>query len=349
MKKGLTLLFTLFTLVIFTACNSLIPYNSVNQSTEPNKTTEFIYETDRSYKIGDIEFDCSSVLTFEDEENGGTFRYNDPYISLSVDALHSVIGKKLSSLYTIPKGAETFERKDYYIQGCPAYKDSYAIINENANNYLSTLAVDCNGYTYTFLCLTDYDHKNICTEIINSVESSLVISEPEMTENKEAPTTIYSEPSTEKPSQNELGSANYPIPLGETATINPDKHTELELSISNVITGDKAWELIQTYNIYNKEPPKGYKYVMFDVNVHCVSTDLEDGFEINKVSFCSANDSKSILTGTSNGRLVLDNVLDAVLFTGSSAEGTVAIEMPIDQTGYIIFKHYKKYYFFNLS
>lgn len=349
MKKGLTLVLILVISVNFSACSFLSHFMNTNSSSETNEPTEFKYEADTTYTFGDIEFDCSSILTLEDNDNGGTFLYDNPYISLSNYRLHSNGTVKLSTLYYIPEDAKYCESKDYYIQGCPAYKDSYAEFDEYGDNYYSTFAFSYNDYTYTFSCLTDYENKEICKEVIDSIENSLVLLEHKKTEDEDLPTVVATEHSTEKPSQTMYGTANNPVPLGETATIIPDEHTELEMSISNVISGDSAWEIIEPRNQFNKEPPNGYKYVMFDVNVKCVNTDLEDGFSINRVSFCAANDSKSVLTGTSNGILVYDNILKAVLFTGSSVEGTVVIEMPTDQTGYFVYEYHEKYFFFNPS
>ena len=176
MKAKLTLLFIIIAFTLSacgTTTTSLNNYNSI----ETVSQKEFTYTADTTYTFGDIKFDCSSLLILEDEDNGGTFSYKDPYISLSNHRSYSIEDVKLSTLYIIPDDAKNSDSSDYYIHGCPAYKDSFSQSDDYSNKYFSRLAFNYNDYTYTFICLTDFENKDICNEIISSLEKSLVFLE----------------------------------------------------------------------------------------------------------------------------------------------------------------------------
>ena len=142
-----------------------------------------------------------------------------------------------------------------------------------------------------------------------------------------------------------LGKADNPAPLGEAVEVYENDMTVLNISIANVVSGDEAYNLIKGYNQFNSEPPEGYHYVLFDVNVECVSTNKSGGFRVRYSNFCAANSTKAILRSTSVA-VVLENYLDATLLPGSMVTGKSAVLMPDDGDGYIV---YDDRYFFALS
>ena len=157
-----------------------------------------------------------------------------------------------------------------------------------------------------------------------------------------APTKVQTETPTNPP---RLGKADNPAPLGETVEIYESDMTILNISIANVIAGEEANRLVKEYNQFNDDPPEGYHYVLFDVNVECSSTNKSGGFRVRYSNFCAANSTKAILKTTSVA-IVLDNYLDATLLPGSMVTGKSAVLMPNDGDGYIV---YDDRYFFALS
>lgn len=196
------------------------------------------------------------------------------------------------------------------------------------------------GYVYTISFISYGENSNpsfAATEqsIIQSIRLKAV----------EAPTVMLTEIPTEEPTNPpQKGKSDFPAPLGEEIEIFDSDRTVLQMSISNIIDGDEAYSLIKSYNQFNSDPPEGYHYVLFDVNVSCTETQALNGFRISETKFCAANSTKAILPLTSSPA-VLDNELNARLLNGSSTTGQCAVFMP-DDGGYII---YDERYFFALS
>ncbi|OJF91366.1 hypothetical protein [Alkalibacterium sp. 20] len=88
-----------------------------------------------------------------------------------------------------------------------------------------------------------------------------------VTENTEEETEeeVEEEPTTS------LGKSSNPVPMGETAQIDYDDEdfeTEdgvLEVTLSNMILGDDAYEMLLEENPNSEEAPEGYQWLIFDV------------------------------------------------------------------------------------
>lgn len=74
----------------------------------------------------------------------------------------------------------------------------------------------------------------------------------------------------------EKGKRSNPVPFGETVQFTVDIYDSadslkseegtLEVSISNLINGDEAYEFLLSENEFNNPAPEGYQWIVFDVN-----------------------------------------------------------------------------------
>lgn len=63
-----------------------------------------------------------------------------------------------------------------------------------------------------------------------------------------------------------------------------DKYT-IEAKVSEIVRGNRAWQLIQTANMFNDAPKEGYEYILAKIYFNVLSIDEGKQFNLNSVSF----------------------------------------------------------------
>jgi len=87
---------------------------------------------------------------------------------------------------------------------------------------------------------------------------------------------------TPTPTSAPRGTLNNPASLGETVVVKIADKT-LEIKISDVIRGDKAYKLIKNANMFNPDPKQGYEYLL--VKVKFAYTEGEGSYYVSSYNF----------------------------------------------------------------
>lgn len=124
-------------------------------------------------------------------------------------------------------------------------------------------------------------------------------------------------------------SRSNPIPLGQTAVVPPG----WEITVVNV-NGD-AWTAIQAENPYNEPPREGYRMVLVTVRVTNVQT-ADEAATISEGDFDLVGSRNQVYKTYEQYCGVTPNGLGAELFPQGTVEGTVCLQVGIDETGLIL-------------
>lgn len=144
---------------------------------------------------------------------------------------------------------------------------------ELSNTFFAWILDSLNRQLYLH---SDYsDGESHPTILIKDVKGT-VISESDKFLETDEPT----EESTGSTASNSAGSRTNPIPLGDTATISVSIYEssssfksvpgKLELGISNVMSGEEAYNFLLAENQFNEPAPEGYQWIVFDVNAQLI-------------------------------------------------------------------------------
>lgn len=110
------------------------------------------------------------------------------------------------------------------------------------------------------------------------------------------------------------------------------------VSVSQVIRGEQAWQMIQEANLFNEEPKSGYEYLLVKAKVAITKNAKPDA----AVDLWGGDFTLISTSGTAyEYPLVVtpDPVLDASIYVGSSNEGWVAFEVKKnDESPLIVFE-----------
>lgn len=349
MKKLLQFFVTIFlTVCIMCGCSSK-PSGTEEQQTMAS-AAESVSFVEHNYH--DLSFEAPEDLTLSESDDGYyLYKDSDMLIVYAIDVselgIKPIEGQALSKTYYEDAISGVLSQYDSdekitlsqteIINNLTCYQYNLTGLLSETQTNINAYLIYNSGYLYHLLFYSqpnkgDPNFESIEKSIINSVKFETV----------EAPTEEATVEPTDPP---KLGKADNPAPLGETVEIYESDMTILNISITNVIAGEEANRLVKEYNQFNDDPPEGYHYVLFDVNVECASTNKSGGFRVRYSNFCAANSTKAILKTTSVA-VVLDNYLDATLLPGSMVTGKSAVLMPNDGDGYIV---YDDRYFFALS
>ncbi|SDF73807.1 Copper amine oxidase N-terminal domain-containing protein [Fontibacillus panacisegetis] len=151
-------------------------------------------------------------------------------------------------------------------------------------------------------------------------------------------------PSQDTPTTNTKSSENSrlnPAEIGTTlsfAVKNIVSEYSGNVSISQVIRGDQAWQMIHEANMFNNEPTDGYEYMLVKAKVTITKNSKSDaavdlwGGDFTLVSATgTAYDTRAVVTP--------DPKLDASIYVGSSNEGWVAFQVKkSDESPLIVFE-----------
>jgi hypothetical protein len=130
-----------------------------------------------------------------------------------------------------------------------------------------------------------------------------------------------------------------PVPLGMSRT-NPMPRglsvmTENGLVVSIISANNDAWTEIYAENRFNDPPSTGTRYRMFRLKVQNSSGDDNIIRTLSLYSSFSAVGSSAVLFKYGCG--VIPNKLSVQLFNGGVTEGNICFEVPVEETGLVIF------------
>ncbi|WP_423190234.1 hypothetical protein ACO1PF_05030 [Alkalibacterium sp. f15] len=161
-----------------------------------------------------------------------------------------------------------------------------------------------------------------------------------VTENTEEEAEEETEEELEEEPTTSLGKRSNPVPLGETAQIDvriidyddEDFETQdgvLEVTLSNIISGDDAYEMLLEENSFVEEAPEGYQWLIFDVEATLVEGHEDVAYNplpiISSVSASGAESPDGYYTTIDDEFGYID------LYHGGSASGRQSAIAPIDE------------------
>lgn len=97
---------------------------------------------------------------------------------------------------------------------------------------------------------------------------------------------------TESPAQaedNKVGSRKNPVPLGSTVSYDGtntifDKY-KVDITFTEVIRGENAWQLVKQGNEFNEPAPEGKEYLIIKVRIKAYESENDEKIDINNASF----------------------------------------------------------------
>ncbi|SFI59210.1 protein of unknown function [Paenibacillus sp. UNC496MF] len=120
-------------------------------------------------------------------------------------------------------------------------------------------------------------------------------------------------------------SRSNPAPLGTTVTYSVKDYSDSytgQLTLEEVIRGDRAWQMIHEENQFNDPAPDGYEYVLAKINVKVVKNNEKDAqVRFNSYSFTLVSSQGKDYEKAS---VVTPDELEASLYEGASDSGYAA-------------------------
>ncbi|SFC09974.1 hypothetical protein SAMN04488102_10338 [Alkalibacterium subtropicum] len=196
------------------------------------------------------------------------------------------------------------------------------------------------------------------TEETEDNEEAIVEEEEEVSEETEVeePENETEKELEEKPSAN-LGQRTNPVPLGESFQFavqivdyeaddyNPQEGL-IEVTLSNLVTGDDAYAFLLEENPYNEEAPEGYEWIVFDIEATLLEGDENIPYMpmpmISTVSESGAESPDGHYATLNNEFGYID------LFDGGTTSGKQAVIAPVDES-YLIKWYENSTVFFDIK
>lgn len=145
-------------------------------------------------------------------------------------------------------------------------------------------------------------------------------------------------------------SRSNPAPLGQKIIVERDdfmigKH-KLEMTVTETIRGETAWNLIKAENMFNSAPKAGYEYMLVKMKVKVLETVADAAIQIYPGLFEAVRKDGTVY-GDSVSE-VIPNPLSTDLYKGSEFEGYVGLMIEIgDEPTIRFYKLYATYVWFN--
>lgn len=138
----------------------------------------------------------------------------------------------------------------------------------------------------------------------------------------------------------DLGKRSNPVPLGESVQIPVDIYESadsfeseeglFEVSITNLISGDEAFDFIKSENQFNEEAPEGYQWIVLDVSGTLVEGSEDSPY--TPTPFVSTVSESGEETPDLGIYATIDNEFGwNDLFHGGTTNGKIAILAPADE------------------
>lgn len=169
-------------------------------------------------------------------------------------------------------------------------------------------------------------------------------------------TEVNEDSSSKEDSESNLGKRSNPVPLGETVTIpgtvyseeGDSANGEFSISISNIVRGQEAMDFLLKENEFNEQPPEGYEWMIFDVNLEA-SIDNPDMPYFAAPSFNVIDSSGSPVTQDiyptfNSGEFGWTDVYD-----GGAHSGKAGVIVPVDEDVIVEYSDIDLTAFFNVK
>ncbi|MCM3651356.1 hypothetical protein [Metabacillus litoralis] len=132
--------------------------------------------------------------------------------------------------------------------------------------------------------------------------------------------------------QSKLGSRTNPVSFQKTATVDDELYDDegnayaikFDLTITEVIYGDEAYQKLLSMNEFNEAAPEGYEWVLAKTKVKFVESETEDlAFHIDGImNFKMVSESGDIYSGDLYGTTEPDFSFE--MYVGSEKEGYIS-------------------------
>lgn len=136
----------------------------------------------------------------------------------------------------------------------------------------------------------------------------------------------------EEETQSKLGSRTNPVPFQKTATVDDELYDDqgnpyaikFDLTITEVIRGDEAYQKLMSMNEFNEAAPEGYEWVLAKTKVKFVESETEDlSFFIDGImNFEMVSESGDIYSGDVYATTEPDFSFE--MYVGNEKEGYIA-------------------------
>jgi hypothetical protein len=143
--------------------------------------------------------------------------------------------------------------------------------------------------------------------------------EPEKTEKKEE-------------TNSKIGSRSNPVPFQSTATVDDEIYDDegnsyaikFDLTVTEVIRGEEAYQNLLTMNEFNEAAPEGYEWILAKTKVKFVESETEDlSFHIDGImNFEMVSENGDIYSGDIYGTTEPDFSFE--MYVGSEQEGYIS-------------------------
>lgn len=149
---------------------------------------------------------------------------------------------------------------------------------------------------------------------------------------KKEETTKEEEAKPKEQEESKLGSRSNPVPFQKTATIDDEIYNDngdafpikFDLTVTEVIRGDAAYQKLKAMNEFNEPGPEGYEWVLAKTKVKFVESATKDlAFHIDGImNFTAVSESGDIYSGDVVGSTEPDFSFE--MYVGNEKEGYIA-------------------------
>ncbi|MGG3563223.1 hypothetical protein ABES03_16660 [Neobacillus rhizosphaerae] len=149
---------------------------------------------------------------------------------------------------------------------------------------------------------------------------------------KQEETTKEAESKPKEQEESKLGSRTNPVPFQKTATVDDELYNDngdafpikFDLTVTEVIRGDAAYQKLKAMNEFNDPAPEGYEWVLAKVKVKFTESATKDlAFHIDGImNFTAVSESGDIYSGDVVGSTDPDFSFE--MYVGNEKEGYIA-------------------------
>lgn len=167
--------------------------------------------------------------------------------------------------------------------------------------------------------------------------------ETEEAESAEDTTATETEAEPEEEEEPSVGVRSNPLPKGDTITETVVIHDNdfngyealLDLTVTEVIRGQEAWDIIVAENQFNEPAPEGYEYIMVKVKGELTDSTTDDySYWFSTMYFNFVDEQGGTYETVST---VTPNELSSEMYNGGSHEGYIANQVKTGEKVYLTF------------
>lgn len=150
-------------------------------------------------------------------------------------------------------------------------------------------------------------------------------------DNQQGESTQQEETEEKEEKTPKLGSRSNPVPFQKTATVDDELYDDegnsyamkFDLTVTEVIRGEEAYQMLMSMNQFNEPAPEGYEWVLAKTKVKFVESETEDiSFNIDGVyNFEMISESGDIYSGDIYATVEPDFSFE--MYVGNEKEGYI--------------------------